>query len=55
LIVLNRSTESHRLQVDGATWKQVERVGATSDAAPVLGDVVVLGGEILTLSNFVAQ
>lgn len=60
LIVLNRSTTPQQLKVEwtGKHWKQMERTGQTLENAAsttVPSKVVVQPGEIVTLSNFVAN
>jgi hypothetical protein len=57
VVLMNRGTETRRVAVDwpGKPWKQIERVGVQADGAPVAGDVLLRGGEMVTLSDFVAN
>jgi hypothetical protein len=60
LVVLNRSTEPQRLDVQwaGRRWREMERTGLSAEnevSSSVPDEVVVQPGEILTLSTFAAN
>jgi O-glycosyl hydrolase len=59
LVVLNRSTSPQKLNIDwpGIRWTSIERTSFYSEnvEAPSPNEVIVVPGELVTLSNFKAQ